>query len=172
MASAVNTIARVLERSLVEIPVDLRNLNAKLKHISPLAMGMSHGRWNNVRSLFRSALALVRPIMKGRTVEPLSEAWAGLCLLIPVRTDRIRLSRLMRWLSARQITPATVTAEDLAKYYRLLSEEALLRDPSATWTDTVRAWNRSVERIVGWPLPARRGSSPAFGSSVRLDPSQ
>jgi integrase len=151
MASAVNTIARVLERSLAEIPVDLQNLNAKLKHITPMAMGMSHGRWNNVRSLFRSALALMGPVMRGRNTEPLSEAWANLCRLIMVRRDRIRLSRLLRWLSSKQITPATLTADDLALFQKCLSEEALLRDPSATFIDTARAWNRSVERIVGWP---------------------
>lgn len=151
MASAVNTIGRVLDRSLAEIPLDLKALNAKLKHISPLSMGMSHGRWNNVRSLFRSALALIGPVMRGRSTEPLSEAWAGLYDLIIVRRDRIRVSRLLRWLSAQQISPTAVTTEDLANFHKALTEEALLRDPSATWADTARAWNRSVERIVGWP---------------------
>ena len=151
MASAVNTIARVLDRSLAEIPADLRGLNAKLKHISPKAMGMSPGRWNNVRSLFRSALALVGPMMKGRTVAPVSAAWVVLYSLVTVRRDRIRLSRLLRWLSVHQITPAMVTGEDLDHFHKILSEEALLRDPAATWTDTARAWNRAVASVAGWP---------------------
>ena len=78
MASSVRTIARVIGRSLAEIPVDLRSLNRRLKHVSPKAMNMSSARWHNVRSLFRSALALMGPVMKGRNVEPMSDAWASL----------------------------------------------------------------------------------------------
>lgn len=151
MASAVRTVARVLGRDPAGIPADLRGLNSRLKDASPTAMGITSARWNNVRSLLRSALALLGPVMKGRNPAPMSEAWASLHGRIEFQSDRIRVSRLLRWLSDAQITPSTVSNEDLERFYKVLSEEALLRDPDATWVATLRAWNHSVDRVAGWP---------------------
>ena len=94
--------------------------------------------------------------MKGRSVEPISKAWAALHAVVEVRTDCIRLSRLIRWLSAEGITPDTVTLQDLERFHRMVVEEAMLRDPAATWIDTARAWDRCVKRVAGWPqMPIR-----------------
>lgn len=90
MASAVRAVARVLGRSLAAIPADLRGLNARLKHASPKAIGLTASRWNNARSLLRSALVLIGPMMEGRTVTPVSEAWARFYCLVNVRRDRVR----------------------------------------------------------------------------------
>ncbi len=159
MASAVRAVARVLGRSLAAIPADLRGLNARLKHASPKAIGLTASRWNNARSLLRSALVLIGPMMEGRTVTPVSEAWARFYCLVNVRRDRVRLSRLIRWLSFRHITPGTVTAADIRRFYCTLTEEALLRDPEKTWADTANAWNRAVVQVQDWPqLPISRQS--------------
>jgi integrase len=156
-ASAVRTVARVLGRDPAAIPADMRALNARLKDASPMATGITPARWNNVRSLLRSALALLGPVMKGRNPRPMSKEWAQLYSLIEVRSDQIRVSRLLRWLSGEKITPSTVSNEDLEWFHKVLSEEALLRDPVGTWLATLRAWNRSVAVVVGWPqLPLRR----------------
>ena len=178
MTSAVRCIARVLGHSPADVPADLRALNAKLKQASPMAIGMSAARWNNVRSLLRSALALIGPMVKGRGVTPLSGEWAGLHGMVSVRSDRIRLSRLLRWLSVQEISPATVTVEELERFHRMLTEEALLHDPAATWANTVRAWNRAVVRVVGWPQVTIRRELrrqiyglpwSAFPQSLKLD---
>src|SRR5262245_30684519 len=159
MVSAVNTVARMIGREPAEIPLDLRALNAKLKHVSPRAFGITTARWHNVRSLFRSALALMGPVMKGRNLEPLSEAWAALYHLIAVRGDQIKLGRLLRWLSDRKITPDRGTEKDLARFHQNLSEQALLRDPEGTWAHITLAWNRAVGRVLGWPkIPIARQS--------------
>ena len=151
MASAVRGIAKVLGRNPAEVPTDTRILNAWLRRASPKAMGMSSSRWNNVRSLLRSAIALVQPMMSGRRADPISEVWAGLYDRLTKFADRVRLTRLMRWLSIRQLTPNSLKQEDLEEFHRALCEEALVRDPEATWTDTTRAWNSALKRIPGWP---------------------
>jgi hypothetical protein len=110
MASAVRTVARLLDRRLDDIPADPRALALRLKTITPLAGGLSPGRWNNIRSLFRAALELVRPMMKGRSTTPLSPAWQVLADRLPTRADRMALSRLMRWLSGKGIEPDRVMA--------------------------------------------------------------
>ena len=139
MASAVRSVAKVLGRGPAEVPTDMRILNAWLKRASPKAIGMSSSRWNNVRSLVRGAIALVQPVMSGRQENPISEVWAAPYEQLAKVADRVRLTRLMRWLSARQITPDTLKLEDLAEFHRTLCEEALVRDAEATWTDTTRA---------------------------------
>ena len=151
MASAVRSAAKVLGRDPTKVPIDMRTLNPWLERASPKAMGMSSSRWNNVRSLLRAAIALVQPMMSGRQADPISEAWAGLYDGLTKRADRIRLSRLVRRLSLRQINPDTVKLEDLEEFHRALCEEALVRDAEATWTDTRRAWNRALEYVPGWP---------------------
>ena len=149
MLSAINTVARALDRRPAEILVDVRLLNARLKQVAPVALGIAPARWRNVLSLFRSSLALMGPMMKGRNEFPMSEAWAGLHSKIPVRGDRIKLSRPLRWLSEKNIAPESVTAEDLERFRVNLCEQALLKNAESTWVNVTLAWNRAVERVPG-----------------------
>ncbi len=178
MASAVRCVAKVLGRSPADVPADPWALNAKLRQASPLANGITIARWNNVRSLLRSALTLAGPMIKGRGVTPLTGEWAGLHSLVKVRSDRIRLSRLLRWLSEHEIIPQAVTTEHLEHFHQMLSEEALLHDPAGTWANTARAWNRAVIGVSGWPrlviqLELRRQTYglpwSVFPQSLKLD---
>src|SRR6516162_7366493 len=74
MASALRTVSRVLGKPLASIPADARRLSARLKQVSPRAIGISPGRWNNIRSHVRGGLALVRPMAPGRRRNNLSPA--------------------------------------------------------------------------------------------------
>ena len=151
MASAVRSVAKVLGRDPAKVPTDMRILNSWLRRASPKAMGMSPSRWNNVRSLLRAAIALVQPVMSGRQEIPSRRSGPALYEQLTKVADRVRLTRLMRWLSARQITPDTLKLEDLDEFHRALCEEALVRDAEATWTDTTRAWNSALKSVPGWP---------------------
>ena len=51
MASALRTAARALDRQLEQIPADPQLLARRLAEVSPVARGISKGRWANVRSL-------------------------------------------------------------------------------------------------------------------------
>lgn len=161
MASAVRTVARALGREQSEIPADPQALGRRLASVTAEQLGLSPGRWNNTRSLLRASLALMRPMMKGRSTTPMSAAWQALHDALPKRADQVRLSRLMRWLSERQIGPDVVTMDDLLAFKAALFEDALLKDPEKTWTDFVVAWNRAVGRTDGFPSfrierPSRR----------------
>src|SRR5215468_9230121 len=61
LMSAVRTTVRALGRSPEDIPADARLLANRLKDVAPAALGISRGRWNNVRSLLRTALSFVQP---------------------------------------------------------------------------------------------------------------
>lgn len=161
MASAVRTVARALGRYPSQIPADPQALGRRLATISAEQLGLSAGRWSNVRSLLRAALALVRPVMAGRSTTPLSPSWQVIHDALPTRADKVRLSRLMRWLSARQIGPDQVTSETIETYRQELFSDALLNDPEKAWADVTFAWNRACGRTAGFPAirinrPTRR----------------
>ncbi|MHB2168967.1 tyrosine-type recombinase/integrase [Alsobacter sp. R-9] len=161
MASAVRTIARALGREPDQVPADHQALGRRLATVTGEQLGLSAGRWNNIRSLLRAALALARPTMKGRSMTPMSAAWQSLHDALPKQADRVRLSRLMRWLSERQIGPDAVTLDDLIAFKAELFEDALLKGPEKTWANLIVAWNRAVELTPGFPSigierPSRR----------------
>jgi integrase len=151
-ASAVRTVARAIGRHPRDIEADPRMLGIRLKNVSAAALNLSQGRWNNVRSLLRQALKLAVPVMAGRSTTPLLEGWEQLMgQLADKRSRRIRLSRLVRWLSAHQIKPEDVTWGDLDSFRQAMMTDALLGAPEKTWTDIRRTWNLAMRAIPGWP---------------------
>lgn len=160
LSSAVRTVARALGRSPEDIPANGRLLGRRLKEVAPAAISISRGRWNNVRSLLRSSLSLIQPISPGRNRNGLLPEWVTLWSELASRSDRIGLSRMLRFLSARGIGPNAVTAETLDEYHRHL-EFSLLKSPEQTFALTVRAWRRAEATVEEWPrievaLPDRR----------------
>lgn len=150
-ASAVRTVCRVIKREPDEVPLDLRAIAVRLKGVAPRVEGLSTQSWNNVRSLLRKAIALVKPVMPGRARTPMSPAWRTLYEALVTKGDRARLCRLLHWLSVRQVEPETVSLEHLAQFRQELTQDSLLRTPEKTWGQCREAWNRSVERVPGWP---------------------
>jgi hypothetical protein len=176
LASAIRTVARALARPPENIAADGRLLANRLKDVAPAAIGVSRPRWNNVRSLFRTALALIQPISPGRNRNNLSPEWAALSNDLS-RSDKIALSRVLRFLSARAMGPSAVTGETFDEY-RLHLDHSLLKRPNETFAMTVRAWRRAEEAIDGWPqvsvsIPDRSRQWvfrwDRFPSSLRLD---
>ena len=154
LKSAIRTAARVIGRDLDQIPADPRTIMAWLNAASPLAHGITKRRWDNVRSLLRTALDLVRPMMPGRSKQELLPGWAGLYELIEKRADLIRVSALLRWLSAAGIEPGAVTLDDLERFREELMTDSFRRNPEDVWKQTVWAWNRTIDRVEGWPALA------------------
>jgi integrase len=160
LASAVRTVARALGRSPENIPADARLLGPRLKDVTASAIGICHGRWNNVRSLFRTALCLVQPISPGRNGHGLLPEWRVLSDQLVSRSDKIALSRLLHFLSGRGIGPEAITEETFDAYHHHL-DQSLLKRPAQSFATAVRAWRRAKAAIAGWPqidvsIPDRR----------------
>src|ERR1700719_4257362 len=115
-ASAIRTAARALGRLPETIPADGRLLASRLKEVAPAAIGISRGRWNNIRSLLRTALALVQPISPGRNRNDLLPEWLALANKLGSRSDKIALSRVLRFLSARGIAAGAGTVGTFDDY--------------------------------------------------------
>ena len=177
VASAVRTIARVLEKPLERIPASPRLLAVRLSEIAPRAFGISTRRWNNVRALARAALALVQPVSPGRQRNVLSPAWKVLADRLETRSVGISLSRLLRFCSARDIDPATV-CQGTFDEFRLFLSDTLLKDPDRVFLLTARAWRAAQAAVENWPrlrvaVPDRRNNWTldwgSFPASLRQD---
>jgi hypothetical protein len=58
LTSAVRTVARALGRRVEELPTDPRLIANRLAEVAPVTLGLSPGRWANVKSLLRAAMSL------------------------------------------------------------------------------------------------------------------
>ena len=157
LSSAVRTVARAFGRPAAEIPTDTRLLTNRLKDIAPAALGISRGRWNNVRSLLRTALSFVQPISPGRNRNEVAPEWLELATKLCSRSDEVALSRVLRFLSGRGIGPTAVTAETFDEYREHL-ERSLLKRPADTYAMTIRAWQRAA--LTGRGLATDCGFGP------------
>jgi len=101
LSSAIRTVARALDRLPEDVPADGRLLAGRLKDVAPTAIGISRGRWANIRSLLRIALALVQPISFGRHHNNLLAEWLVRWNELTSRSDKIALSRLLHFCSVR-----------------------------------------------------------------------
>jgi integrase len=150
LRSAVQTVARVLGAPAAEIAADPASLRRRLETISPEAHGLSRGRWMNVRSLLGKALALMRPMLPGRSVHPLLPEWAALAATLP-RGRRDQMLALLRYLSTQGIGPGEVTLANLEAYRQAIQNDRLRRKPEQTWDSLVWSWNACRREIAGWP---------------------
>jgi len=127
IASALRTVGRALGKDLGRIPADPRRLAPILKDVSPLAIGISQPRWNNIRSLVRSGLSMVRPVSPGRHLNKLSANWQSLWVKLPSMRLRRALSRFLRFCSASRIEPEAVTEREFTAYQYYLTDSLLKR---------------------------------------------
>ena len=103
--SALRTVGRALDKPLERIPADPRHLSARLKEVAPRAIGISPRRWNNVRSMTRAALGLVRPMAPGRNANQPTPSWNALWGPLDSKRVKTSLSRFVRFCSAAEIEP-------------------------------------------------------------------
>ncbi len=151
MISALRSLARLLGLDPAAIPADPRDLRNRLAALSPAAGGISHGRWNNVRSLALAALRQGGVRTLGRAREPLAPAWEALRARLPDAKTRHGLSRFMSVCSAQQIAPAAVDAAVFAQFQQALDNDSLVKAPGTVFRTTCVLWNRAAATIAGWP---------------------
>ncbi|MEK9967771.1 MAG: site-specific integrase [Ferrovibrio sp.] len=151
MVSALHSAAHVLNRQPRDVPSDPAGLNRLFAYVEPAAYSLSKGRWANIRSLVNAALARAGLVVRVCDARPMMPDWARLNALINMKSLRIRLSRLLRHLSASGIHPEGVAPADLEAFGDQLLHHSLHRDAAKTWRVTAGAWNKAVRTIPGWP---------------------
>jgi hypothetical protein len=150
--SALRVVGRVLARPLEEIPAQPGRLRERLAAITPAMAGVSKGRWANILSLTRAALARAGlSTIPGRSTEPLSPEWQDLLRHLNDRRMREGLSRFARHCSAHGIAPSDVCDAVADVFLTAVEEEALLRQPRQIHRTMCVTWNRAAALIADWP---------------------
>ena len=176
-SSAVRSVAKALGAPPETIAAEPAALRRRLDGLSPSSLGVSKGRWANIRSLLGKALALAQPMMPGRSVAPLSPAWQILADQLTANR-KIRLLPVLRFLTGRGVTPETLSMADLLEYRRAIFEDRLRAKPGAGWDGLIWAWNATSSENPTWPQikierPSRRETYilpwSAFSSAYKAD---
>lgn len=141
MRSALNGVSKVLNLPLDQIATEPRTLAKLFANALPALQRMTPKRWSRVRGLVRIALqeAGVKVTM-GRATQPLTANWKALEADLGSQRQRVGLSRLMHFFSARGAEPADVTELDFELYREALNG-AILTNPTASFDQAVRLWN-------------------------------
>src|SRR5262249_57706395 len=113
----VRTVEGLRDGERPNMAADPAGLRRCLEMIAPQAHGISRGRWANIRSLLRKALGLVRPMMAGRSVQPILPAWEVLTVNLPFSRS-VRLLPGLRFLSARGRGPTDLMITQLPNHPR------------------------------------------------------
>lgn len=152
ISSALNSTASWLQRPLSGVPANHDFLRRSFERLSPLALGVTKGRFNNVRSLLKQSLKVAGVPTSGRTyLAPLSLDWQKLHDAIDDTYGRRGLARLFRFASAKGIAPEEVSDGTVEAFRKALGEESLTARPDTAAQSAVRLWNRSVAEVQGWP---------------------
>lgn len=82
---------------------------------------------------------------------PLSPDWSSLMGTIPeVKASRL-LSGIARYCSSRGHKPSAISEKLVADYFTFRHDTSLYETGSARQRELMRAWNRCVETVPGWP---------------------
>jgi hypothetical protein len=158
--AALHTVARALDRPPERVPADPRRLLPRLRQIAPRAIGLSPGRWTNVRSLTRAGIALLHPVLPVRSRQRLTDRWAALYGQLNSRWTKLKLSRFLRFCSSQGVEPAAVVESTFAAFREHLDEK-FLHDPDKIYAALVDGWRAAQTAVDSWPqlritIPSRR----------------
>lgn len=152
MISALRRVSRFAGKPPEEIAASATALREVFRNSSPMAAGVSVGRWHNLRCLSLDALHRVGlPALQNRAHVSLSLGWDALRDRLPHVGFRAGLSRFMGWCSAAGIEPERVTQEVFDSYAAALRDGSIRVDPKQAFRTTCILWNRAASEIAGWP---------------------
>lgn len=149
--SAVMSFCKILALSPSDVPANAIFIRRKLEGTSHLALGLSKGRWSNIKTGISRALSLVGRTHPSRNTAPLLLEWSDLLRTLPLSLRR-KLSAGARYLSSKGITPDAVTLEELHQYRDAILNDRLRANAQSAWDHFLWAWNRAMSlRPASWP---------------------
>ena len=179
LRSAVRSLCRVLGKPPSEVPADPGVLGRTLRRALPAAAGIAPARWANIKSLVLKALAVTGcKVLPGRSLHPLTPAWAALDALLPDKYFRAALSRLMHYCSAQGIEPNEVDQVAFDHFGTAIMSDSFIGNQRVAHQNAARLWNRAVATLPGWsqvPIVQPRYAKPyarrleAFPASFQAD---
>jgi hypothetical protein len=165
-STSLRQIAKALDKPLEVIPARYSAVRADLAQLHQVPAGLTAKTMQNHKSNAKSALLwLAREKGIPQHGAPLTPAWEELRAKVGDGVARSRLSSLMRFCSANQITPVEVDEAVVHRFIDYRSKTGM-RAHDAFRRLLARAWNANVGKIQGWP--ARKLMEPPVKAAVEL----
>lgn len=104
-------------------------------------------------------------MVPGRDVGGVDPAWRDLREKLPTQALQLALSRFMSYCTRAKIEPTGVTARTFDGYLDALHNRSLRSHPQSLYRAAIRAWNKAVVVVDGWPrTPIPLGAHPRYYS--------
>lgn len=130
------------------------NIRPRFGRLSPGGLGVSTKRIQNVRSSLKAALQRVQ-VIDGRSFKvPLTPEWRGLIGRVSDTYLRQKVHCIASFASARNLGPNHIDDAFSAMLLEALQDDRLHSNPRITHQNAVRAWNKLVGSVSGWPKTA------------------
>lgn len=157
LLSSLNTIGRILNRHIADLPADIMTLRALLETVHHVQAGISPKRLGNVKSDLKTALKMTAPCFAAPQSEKLSPAirtdeWKNFLAGLETKWQRYTLARLATFCSEFDYTPDQMCDVVLERYGAYLSETEACKDPAGICKRAAQTWNGAVTRLK-LPLP-------------------
>jgi integrase len=165
--TSMRQIAKALDKPIEVIPARYSAVRADLAQLHQVPAGLTAKTLQNHKSNTKSALLwLEREKGIPKHGAPLTAAWEKLRAEVKDGVARSRLSSMMRFCSANNITPAEV---DEAAVDRFVTYRSRCSKPAdnAFRRLLARAWNANAETIPGWP--ALQLTEPLVKATVEVE---
>lgn len=152
IASSLNTLGKAVGKMLEAVPAHPTALRAMLQRKTAAMVGISRGRWNNVRS--HTGLALLHlgvVTIPNRIDAAPSAAWQALLDRVTDKGRSAVLGRFARCCTRQLTEPSQVDEAFMASHGYDLIHRSLISQPETHFRETVLAWNSAVSNVEGWP---------------------
>jgi hypothetical protein len=149
---AVRQIAKVMKRPMQMIPARWTGARPVLERLHHARVGLNPKTLANHKSNARAALLwFAKDAGRPHRGAPLVPEWATLRGRLADERQRRRLSGLIRYCSAKQISPEMVDEAVLDGYMRYRGQTSALAADSAARRRIARVWNGCAATVEGWP---------------------
>lgn len=152
LASSLNTVGRLLNRSLADLPSDAACLRAMLDDVHHAQVGISPKRLANVKSdlaaalkLTASSLAISRP--KKLRPECRTQEWKEFLAGLETNWQRYTLARLATFCSIFGYSPKQMCDAILGRFRAHLAATEITKCPNAVCKRVAQTWNGSINRL-------------------------
>jgi integrase len=167
--SSLRRIAAGISRPPEFLPARLTALRHPMARLNAARLGIEAKSLSNHRSNVKAAvLHVLKAIDAPRRGMPLSPVWGGLLAALTEVKARRLLSGLARYCSSRGLAPDGVSEAMVTDYFAHRAATSFLETGVGRLRELMRAWNRCVEAVPGWPrrplhLPGVTPVSPGPG---------
>jgi integrase len=145
-------IAKLIDKPMQSVPARWTAVRPSIGRLHPARVGCNPKTLANHKSNVRAVLLWFANDKNLPQIGPaLLPAWASLRSRLPDQNRRKRLSGLMRYCSARAISPDAVNESVLEAYMCYRGETTALAADDAARRRIARAWNAGVDDIKEWP---------------------